>query len=41
MTRSIVNKIAHGPISELRRRSGQPDESQVVDTIRKVFQLRD
>ena len=41
MTRSIVNKIAHGPISELRRRSGQPDESHVVDTIRKVFQLRD
>lgn len=41
MTRSIVNKIAHGPISELRRRSGQPDESQVVDTIRKVFQLHD
>lgn len=41
MTRSIVNKIAHGPISELRRRSGQPDESLVVETIRKVFQLRD
>jgi glutamyl-tRNA reductase len=40
MTRSIVNKIAHGPISELRRQSGQPDGEQVVDTIRKAFQLR-
>ncbi len=39
MTRSIVNKIAHGPISELRRQSGQPDGELVVDTIRKVFQL--
>ena len=40
MTRAIVNKIAHGPISELRRRAGDPEGSQVVDAIRRVFQLK-
>jgi glutamyl-tRNA reductase len=39
MTRSIVNKIAHGPISELRRNAGQPEGSQAIDLIRKVFHL--
>jgi glutamyl-tRNA reductase len=38
LTKGIINKIAHGPISELRRRAGEPD-GVVVDTIRKVFQL--
>jgi glutamyl-tRNA reductase len=41
MTKSIVNKIAHGPISELRRNAGQPEGSQVIDAIRKVFHLQD
>ncbi|MDE3197646.1 MAG: glutamyl-tRNA reductase [Acidobacteriota bacterium] len=40
MTKSIVNKIAHGPISELRRNAGQPESSDVVDAIRRVFRLR-
>lgn len=39
MTKSIVNKIAHGPISELRRNAGEPDGEQVIDAIRKVFHL--
>ncbi|HYA18629.1 MAG TPA: glutamyl-tRNA reductase [Bryobacteraceae bacterium] len=39
MTKAIVNKIAHGPISELRRNAGQPESEQVIDTIRKVFHL--
>ena len=41
MTKSIVNKIAHGPISELRRHAGNPDGSHVIDAIRKVFHLQD
>lgn len=41
MTRSIVNKIAHGPITELRRQAGQPDGSQMIDAIRRVFRLRE
>jgi glutamyl-tRNA reductase len=39
MTKSIVNKIAHGPISELRRNAGQPEGSQVIEAIRKAFHL--
>ncbi len=41
MTRSIVNKIAHGPISELRKQAGDPDGAQVVNAIRRVFRLRE
>jgi glutamyl-tRNA reductase len=41
MTKSIVNKIAHGPISELRRNAGQPEGVQVIDAIRKVFHLQE
>jgi len=40
MTKSIVNKIAHGPISELRRNAGQPEGGPVIDAIRKVFHLQ-
>jgi glutamyl-tRNA reductase len=39
MTRAIINKIAHGPISELRRNAGQPEVSQAIELIRKVFHL--
>ena len=39
MTKSIVNKIAHGPISALRRNAGQPDGDQFIDAVRKVFHL--
>jgi glutamyl-tRNA reductase len=40
MTRSIVNKIAHGPISELRINAGQPEGGHVIEAIRKVFHLQ-
>lgn len=41
LTKGIINKIAHGPISELRRHASQPDGHQFVTTIRKVFHLGD
>jgi glutamyl-tRNA reductase len=41
MTKSIINKIAHGPISELRRNAGDPQGVHVIDAIRKVFHLQD
>jgi glutamyl-tRNA reductase len=41
MSKSIVNKIAHLPISALRRTAGQPDGDQVHDAVRKVFHLLD
>ncbi|MCU1272832.1 MAG: glutamyl-tRNA reductase [Bryobacterales bacterium] len=41
LTRGIVNKIAHGPISELRRQAGRPEGEHIVDAIRRVFHLKD
>jgi glutamyl-tRNA reductase len=39
LTRGIINKIAHGPISQLRQHAGHPEGAHVIDTIRKVFHL--
>jgi glutamyl-tRNA reductase len=39
LTRGLVAKIAHGPISELRRQAGQPEGLHVIDAIRRVFRL--
>lgn len=36
LTRSIVNKIAHGPIAAMRRNAG---DSTVVERIRSIFRL--
>ena len=41
LTRSIINKIAHGPISELRKQASAPEGRYFVTTIRKVFRLGD
>jgi glutamyl-tRNA reductase len=41
LTRGIVNKIAHGPISELRSQAGKPEGVQVIATIRKAFHIQD
>ena len=40
LTRGIMNKIAHGPIAELRKNAGQPHGLHLVDTIRRVFRLQ-
>jgi glutamyl-tRNA reductase len=46
LTRGIVNKIAHGPISEMRRQAGQvstpgeePQEAELVSAVRRMFRL--
>jgi glutamyl-tRNA reductase len=41
LTRGIVNKIAHGPITQLRKHAGSDNGSAVLDAIRKVFRLED
>jgi glutamyl-tRNA reductase len=41
LTRGIINKIAHGPISELRNHAGRPEGVHVVAAIRKAFHLQD
>jgi glutamyl-tRNA reductase len=39
ITRGIINKIAHGPITELRRSASDPAASYLPDLIRKLFRL--
>jgi len=39
LTKSIMNKVAHGPISELRRHASEPDGHHFINVIRKVFRL--
>jgi glutamyl-tRNA reductase len=39
LTRGIINKIAHGPIAELRKSAGHPNGIHLVDVIRRVFRL--
>ena len=41
LTRGIVNKIAHGPITELRKRAGADNGGVVSDAIRSIFRLGD
>jgi len=41
MSRSLINKIAHAPISALRRNAGQPDGDQFIDAVKKVLNLQD
>jgi glutamyl-tRNA reductase len=44
ITRGIVNKIAHGPISEMRRQASQPKEelreAELVSAVKRIFRLR-
>ncbi len=39
ITRGIVHKIAHGPISELRRQAADPGGVHLVGMLRKLFRL--
>jgi glutamyl-tRNA reductase len=39
LTRGLINKVAHGPISELRRQAGQPEGLRFIEAIRRAFRL--
>lgn len=41
LTCGILNKVAHGPISELRRQAGRPEGLHVIEIIRRAFRLGD
>ena len=41
LTRGIINKIAHGPITELRSQAGQPESARLVAILKRVFNLQD
>ena len=39
LTRGLMNKVAHGPIAELRRNSDSPQSEQFADAVRRIFRL--
>ncbi|MEP7363319.1 MAG: glutamyl-tRNA reductase [Acidobacteriota bacterium] len=39
LTRGILNKVAHGPISELRRLAAAPDGADGLEALRRAFRL--
>jgi len=39
LTRGIINKILHGPITELKSGAGQPEQAALVRLVRKIFGL--
>jgi glutamyl-tRNA reductase len=41
LSRGILNKIIHGPITELKSGVGQPEQTSLVETVRKIFRLSD
>jgi glutamyl-tRNA reductase len=41
LTRGILNKFAHGPMTELRRQASQPEGVQTIELIRRMFRLDD
>ena len=46
LTRGIINKIAHGPISEIRRHAAEQaaedaSQGEVISAVRRMFRLRD
>ena len=47
LTRAIVNRIAHAPISEMRREAAEksggeaPREAELVSVVRRMFRLRE
>lgn len=41
LTRGIVNKIAHGPISQIRKHAGHDNGAVVVEAIRNIFRLEE
>ncbi|HVA00511.1 MAG TPA: glutamyl-tRNA reductase [Terriglobia bacterium] len=37
LTKGILNKILHGPITELKSGAGRPEQSSLVQVVRKIF----
>ena len=41
LTQSLLNKMLHGPISELKRVSSQPSDGTALDVIKRMFRLKE
>ena len=40
LTRGLMNKVAHHPITEMKKMAGHPDGRRYVDFVRRTFNLR-
>ncbi|MBI4890418.1 MAG: glutamyl-tRNA reductase [Acidobacteria bacterium] len=40
-TRGLINKFAHGPMTEIRRAASQPEGDRILSVIRRMFRLED
>jgi glutamyl-tRNA reductase len=40
-TRGLLNKVAHGPLTEIRRAAAQPDGEETITLIRRLFRVED
>jgi glutamyl-tRNA reductase len=40
-TRSLLNKLAHGPITEVRRAAASPEGDRILAVIRRMFRLEE
>jgi len=41
LTRGMLNKILHGPITEMKSRVGGPEHGALVNMVRKIFGIND
>jgi len=41
LTRAILNKILHGPVTELKSGAGRPEHRALVQLIRRIFGVSD
>ncbi len=41
LTRGMLNKILHGPITEMKSRAGGPEHSALVNLVRRMFGVND
>jgi glutamyl-tRNA reductase len=41
LTRGIINKIAHGPIAELRKHAGSDAGLTITEAVQRIFRLQD
>jgi glutamyl-tRNA reductase len=41
MTRGIINKIMHTPITTLKTAAKEPESTTVIELVRKIFNLRE
>ncbi|OFV95476.1 MAG: hypothetical protein A3H94_03185 [Acidobacteria bacterium RIFCSPLOWO2_02_FULL_60_20] len=40
LTKGLVNKVLHSPVTQLKSLAQQPDGLRLVETVRRIFNLK-